>query len=87
MNMLLPLYWDPRDRYTPEDSVATHTKLAYCVAFLLAQGPAFLIVTRMSLERVVPQLVLIKGWSSFAGFSPLAAEPGASLSLTPKHHK
>lgn len=67
MNMLLPLYWDPRDRHIPEGSVAAQTKLAYCVAFLLTQGPAFLIVTRTSLYRVVPQLVLIKGSSSSAG--------------------
>lgn len=68
MNMLLPLYRDPRYWYMPEDGVATQTKLAYCVAFLLTQGPAFLVVTRTSLYRVVPQLVLIKGSSSFAGF-------------------
>lgn len=58
MDMLGQLYWDPRKSY----DIETQLNMAYTVAFLLAQAPAYFLVTRLSLQRVMPQLVLIKGW-------------------------
>ncbi|KAJ6787147.1 hypothetical protein PWT90_05408 [Aphanocladium album] len=36
---------------------------AYCTAFMAAQVPAFVVATRMSLQRVVPQLILLRAFS------------------------
>lgn len=48
----------------PIDRNDEHCRIAYGVAFAVAQIPAFFIAAHASLERAVPQLILIKGTSS-----------------------